>query len=377
MRYCKKCVQPDTRPGIHFDENGVCGACLYEQEKKSVDWKSREKELREIAKWAKKKKQGVYDCTIGVSGGKDSTVQALYARDKLGLRPLLVNTEPEGITEIGRSNWENLRRLGFDAITIRPNPALIRKLVKRDFYKYLNPVKITEFALNATPYIFARQFKIPLIIQGENPGLTLGVRKTTGVGGDALNANLMDTLANGVDEYLKHGATKEDLFFYHYDRQTMMKEGYKGVWLQYYLKDWSLFRNAKFSAKHGFRGRAENFDPNSIGTYVSWSQLDSDLIQVNQMLKWVKFGFGQCTDHACYGVREGNLSRKEAIELVRKYDGKCAPRYIKKFCDYIGISVKEFWRVTNSFRGKMWKKSKNGKWELIDPIWKQVRLIKR
>ena len=35
---------------------------------------------------------------IGVSGGKDSTFQAVYAKEKLGLRPLLVNCMPDEIT---------------------------------------------------------------------------------------------------------------------------------------------------------------------------------------------------------------------------------------------------------------------------------------
>ena len=35
MRYCKKCTMPDTRPGITFDEQGVCSACRhYENRKK-------------------------------------------------------------------------------------------------------------------------------------------------------------------------------------------------------------------------------------------------------------------------------------------------------------------------------------------------------
>lgn len=116
MRYCKRCVQTDTMPGIHFDENGICGACLYEDEKKKIDWAARWKELEDIAERAKKNTASVYDCAIGVSGGKDSTLQAIYARDKLGLRPLLVNSEPESITEIGRRNIENLKKLGFDVV---------------------------------------------------------------------------------------------------------------------------------------------------------------------------------------------------------------------------------------------------------------------
>jgi hypothetical protein len=48
--------------------------------------------------------------------------------------------------------------------------------------------------------------------------------------------------------------------------------------------------------------------------------------------------------------------------LVKKYDGKCSEVYIEKFCSYIGISQKEFWRVTEKFRGPMWKKDQKGNW---------------
>ena len=54
MKICKRCIQPDTRPGIYFNEDGICGACLWEEQKKTIDWNSRENELDEIVGWAKK-----------------------------------------------------------------------------------------------------------------------------------------------------------------------------------------------------------------------------------------------------------------------------------------------------------------------------------
>ena len=364
MRVCNRCIQPDTRPGIYFDDQGVCGACLWEEKKKEINWKSREKELQDIAKWAKKTTESNYDCVIGVSGGKDSTKQALTARDLLGLRCLLVNSEPEGITEIGRYNIENLKQLGFDVISLRPNPKVMRLLVKRDFYKNLNPVKITEFSLFASTYIIADKFDIPLIIQGDNPGLTLGA-SLTGVGTDsnAMKADELHTLSSGWKEYVEvEGIEEKDLYLFHYNRKKLEEKGYKAIWLNYFLKEWSNHKNAVFSKEHGLRWRPENFDREAIGTYLPYFQLDGDLTQVNQLLKYIKFGFGQCMDHVCYDLRDGLLTRDEAIELVKKYDGKCSEVYIEKFCNYIGISQKEFWSVVEKFRGPMWKKDEKGNW---------------
>lgn len=372
MRYCTKCVQPDTRPGVYFNEEGVCGACLWQEEMKHIDWEARERELKEIAEWAKRTTKTAYDCAIGVSGGKDSTFQALYARERLGLRALLVNSEPENITEIGRHNIENLKNLGFDVFAIRPNPRLMKKLVRRDFFTYLNPVKITEYSLWSSVYIIANVFDIPLIIQGENTGLTLGVRNTgLGVNNNAFNAQKCDTLASGYEEYIGGGVEEKDLFLFHYDAVAMQAAGIKAIWLGYYIKEWSQPGNAEFSRKHGLAWRPEeSFKPEEIGTYVRWSQLDSDIVQVNQLLKYVKFGFGQCTDHACFYIREGRICREEGIELVRKYDGKCATKYIQAFCDYIGISLDEFWQTVEKFRNKeIFKKNQHGEWVLKNPIW--------
>jgi len=363
LQICKKCIQIDTRPGIYF-HNDICGACIWEEEKKLIDWNQRKLELIKITNWAKKKSTANYDCVIGVSGGKDSTFQAIYSRDKLGLNCLLVNSEPEGITEIGKHNIENLKNLGFDLISIRPNPTIIKKLIKHDFFTYLNPVKITEFSLYSSAYIIADKFEIPLIIQGENPGLTLGTR-LTGVGTDsnALKADELETLSSGWKKYLEiPGITEKDLFLFHYDRKNLEKKDIRGIWLNYFLKEWSNQGNAEFSRKHGLKWRPENFDPYSIGTYVRYAQLDGDLTQVNQMLKSVKFGFGQCMDHTCYDLREGRISRNEAIELVKKYDGKCSNEYIEKFCNYIDISKDEFWENVEKFRGSMWIKDPENNW---------------
>ena len=372
MHICKECIQPDTRPGIFFNEDGVCGACLWEHEKKELDWDQRESELKQIIEKTKSK-EALYDCAIGVSGGKDSTFQAITARDRFGLRCLLVNYQPENITPIGEKNIENIKNLGFDVVTIRPNPKVMKKLIRYDFFKNLNPVKPTEFALYSSTYIIAEKFNIPLIIQGENPGLILGT-SLTGVGTDsnALKANELHTLSSGWEVYSEiEGINKDDLLWFHYDRKKLEDMEVKGIWLNYFIEEYSQRHNAEFSKKYGLVGRGKEIDPNSIGTYAPYASLDSNLVQVNQMLKFVKFGFGQCMDQACYDIREEVMSRNEAIELVLKYDGKCSNEYVQEFCDYIEITVDEFWSTVEKFRGNMWKKESSG--ELKNCIWEELK----
>lgn len=365
MKYCKKCLQPDTRPGIHFNEEGTCYACVYaEMMKNDIDWEAREKEIQEIADWAKSK-NAPYDCVIGVSGGKDSTFQAFYAREKLGLRPLLVNSEPEGITEVGKHNIENLINHGFDCIKLRPNPKIMKKLVKDAFYKYGNPVKPTEYSLWASAYIIASKFGIPLILQGENAALTLGTVKTgQSLDGNAIGVTDLDTLQGcNATDLVMEGVDLDDLYMFEFPSKEELKEkGIKALFIQYYAKEWSQIKNAFFSIARGIKQR-EIESLHDLGTYRRWAQVDGEMVIVNQMIKYLKFGFGFANDEACYDIREGLISREDAKWLIKEYDGKCGEQYIKKFCDYIEITVGEFWNVVDTYvNRKLFYKDENGKW---------------
>ena len=369
MKYCKKCLQPDTRPGVLVDEEQVCYACRYEESKESIDWLAREKKLQEIADNAKKeaKSRGVaYDCVIGVSGGKDSTFQAVYAKERLGLHPLLVNCVPDELTDIGRANIDNLGKLGFDIISIRPNPQIARRLARKTFLERGNVVAASEYCLWASAYIMAEKFNIPLIIQGENAALTLGTAKIQETSDDAFSVVQLDTLRGGQVDSLIQGEediSLDDVFLYQIPEVNLMKsKGIRAVFLQYYAKEWSQVGNAEFSVARGMVGRmTESLE--DMGRYRRYTALDSNLVFVNQMIKYLKFGFGYATDEACYDIREGRLTREEAIWYVKQYDGKCGQQYIKETCDYLSITEKEFWEVVDRYVNKqLFEKNSEGKW---------------
>ena len=46
--WCKNCLSMSTRPRITFDKRGFCSACLWSEEKKKLNWKKRQDNLKKI-----------------------------------------------------------------------------------------------------------------------------------------------------------------------------------------------------------------------------------------------------------------------------------------------------------------------------------------
>ena len=169
MNYCKNCLEPDTRPRSVFSSKGFCSACSYKKKQSKLSEKKRIKLFTKILKKFKSHKK--YDCVIGVSGGKDSTRQALWVRDKFKVNPLLVccTYPPDQITKAGHENLSNLINLGFDVIVSGPSPVFWKKILKEGFFKG-NYLRGPEIALFSSVPQIAVKYGIRLIIWGESPG---------------------------------------------------------------------------------------------------------------------------------------------------------------------------------------------------------------
>lgn len=352
MKYCRTCLNTDTRPGTKFTEDGQCPVCAQHGSEEYIDWEFRRRILDDIVKFGKENSQGGYDCIIGVSGGKDSTRQALYVKEVLKMNPMLICLEypPEQVTQRGVNNLSNLVELGFDCITIYPNPRVWKKLVRRGFFEHGNYLKACEMALFSSVPRLAIAYQIPLIWWGENSAIQLGETSVMGkTGYDGNNLRNMNTLGGGdISWMIDDDITEKDLYQFTYpSNDEIEKANIKITFLGYFWKDWSLVNNAAYSAVRGLDFRDNK--PWETGDLYGITALDEDWVTFNQGIKYLKFGFGRISDYVNEEVRNGIISRERAIELVENYDGNFSDEYVQTFCNYIDISLEEFWERVDSF----------------------------
>lgn len=373
LRYCEKCLQPNTRPGLTFNQDGVCFPCEVAGITRKVDWAARRRELDAIIEWSRSRGRGEYDCVVGVSGGKDSLRQALIVRDELRLRPLCVScvSPPEMQTEIGADNLENLILNGFDVLGVAPAPGKWKQMMLRSFSESGNYCRVTERALYATPLRMAIAMDIPLIFFGENNALVYG-EDTDTHGGEASNLWAYNTLAGGLShEFMGEGMKDSDLICYNMPRREQLQEAQIRIaYLGYFFEDFNNYRNAEIAIEHGLKIRT--CEQEEIGAINLFDALDDDFVPINQMLKHLKFGFGKANDEVCELIRLGRMSRSEGIEVLRNIDGKVAHRYIAAFSKYLGISEDKFWDVAERYRNRdLWERGDDNQWRLKRPVWNE------
>ncbi len=113
--------------------------------------------------------------------------------------------------------------------------------------------------------------------------------------------------------------------------------------------------------KNGFTARKEG---PKVGIY-NFTDIDCDFISIHHWLKWFKFGLTREMDNLSIEIRNKRISREKALKILKKKGFNAPKDDIKKFCKFVGISIKEFNDICEKFRNKkIWKKDPKGKWYL-------------
>ncbi len=368
MKRCVKCLMPDTRPGISFNEDGVCSACQSFNNRNNIDYEDRFKQLESLCDTYR----GIngpngYDCMIAVSGGKDSHMQVHVFKEILKMNPLLVTVEDNfPLTESGAHNLKNIsEEFGCDLISMKPNIQLQKKIMRYTFEKYAKPTFIIDRYIYTYPLQMAVKFNTPLLVYGENINYEYGgaQSKETPSAKDQID----NGVASGIDinELLFDGTTLRDMnFFNPPDKKDLDK--LNPIYLSYYFP-WNSYKNYIFAKTRGFHDLSKEWRRSHH--IEDYDQVDSRAYNVHPWLKYPKFGHQFATDVASRQIRYGLITREEGIELVKKHDHNLDPLCVRDFCEFLGYRESEFWAIVEKFYNPdIFKKNEMGKWELKQPI---------
>lgn len=364
MKYCTKCVMPDTRPGISFNDEGVCSACQSFEKRKNINYPQRYEELKNLCnKYRGMNGSNGYDCMIAVSGGKDSHFQVYVMKELMGMNPLLVTVEDNfPMTNAGMHNIKNISEaFGCDIIGMKPNIKAQKTIMRKTFEQYGKPTYFIDRYIYTYPLHMALKFNTPLLVYGENVGYEYG-------GGNAIETySAKDQISNGVgagiptEELLIEGVTLKDLNFF---EPPVAKEIDKldPIYLSYFL-EWNSYSNYLLAKSRGFHDLTHEWQ--RTHHVEQFDQIDSRAYLVHSWMKYPKFGHASATDYAARFVRYGMLTRDEAFELVKKHDHDLDVLCIRDFCDFIGYSEIEFWAIIEKlYNTDLFEKNKFGQWEI-------------
>ena len=403
--YCTRCSNSNQKPNsekeykhnintkkptIEFDENGVCSACKVSSQKKSINWDDREKLLIDLCN-KYRRNDGRYDCLVPGSGGKDSFYAAHKLKYEFGMNPLTVTWAPHIYTDWGWKNFQSWIHSGFDNYLFTPNGKVHRLLTRIALEKLFHPFQPFIMGQMYFPPKIAANLDIPLVFYGENPAEY----------GNKSNSNLTAKKetsffsSSDIDNFYIAGTSVKDLQsiynltlvdlepYMPADNKIMQSKNINVQYLGYYMP-WHPQECFYYAVENGnFSAAPER----STGTYSKYSSIDDKIDDFHYYTTFIKFGIGRATYDSCQEIRNGEITRDEAIALIKRFDGEYPKRFEDEVFQYLSIKEEEFPKAYNNFSNPilnydvfsdltdkfrsphLWKKE-NNKWTLKKPIYK-------
>lgn len=352
LKRCSKCILPETMPYIFFDDNGVCNYCN-NYKLRNVP---KDKEILFDLVDRYRRKNG-NDCIVPFSGGRDSCYSLHLISKELKLKPVAYTYDWGMVTDLGRRNISRMcAKLGVENIIFADDISKKRKNIKMNVIAWLkNPNLGMVSIFTAGDKHFFRhvetvknQTNISLNLWGVNPlevthfkAGFLGIppdfeeKKVYSSGGMKqlryqllrlkemlksplyLNSSLWDTVSG---EYWRSYHRKID-YFHVFDYWR---------WDEHIIDDCLLNEYSWEKAPD---------------TNTTWRIGDGTAAFYN----YIYYNVAGFTEHDTFRsnqIREGDLTREKALELVKDEN---SPRYpnLQWYLDSIGLDFEETIRRIN------------------------------
>lgn len=348
---CTKCVLPETMPFINFDSEGVCNYCRHYKLRNIPRPKE---ELFELVKPYRRANGN--DCIVPFSGGRDSCYGLHLVVNELKMKPVTYTYDWGMVTDLGRRNISRMSaKLGVENIIVADDITKKRKYIELNLRAWLKSPHLGMISiLTAGDKHFFRHIET--------------IKQQTGIGLNLWGVNPLEVthFKSGFlgvppdfeeERVYSHGALKQLRYQYLRLKAMMESPGYfnRSLWDTISGEYYRSF-NEKSDYFHIFdfwRWDEKLIDETldyydwerAPDTNTTWRIGDGTAAFYNYIYYTVA-GFTEHDTFRSNQIREGQISREEALELVKDEN---QPRYqnIRWYLDAVGIDFEEAIKVVN------------------------------
>lgn len=352
LRRCTKCILPVTMPFISFDELGICNYCNH------YKIRNKPKPMSDLIQLLDPyRRAGKSDCIVPFSGGRDSSYALHLIVKELGMNPIAYTYDWGMVTDLGRRNISRMcGELGVENIVVAANISRKRRNIAMNLRAWLKSPDLGMLGLlTAGDKHFFRyiedvkiQTDISLNLWGVNP-LEVTHFKSGFMG---VEPNFDDT------QVYRSGIAEQ--WSYHRRRFSRMTNspGYfnSSLWDTLSGEYWrSVRRKIDYFHVYDYWRWDENQINETLMTYewekapdtqTTWRIGDGTAGLYNYIYYTVA-GFSEHDTFRSNQIREGELDRKTALELVEEEN---KPRYqsIKWYLDALQMDFNSVIETINA-----------------------------
>ena len=352
LRRCTRCVLPHTMPYIDFDAAGVCNYCRNYQPIAVHGAETLKASLEPL-----RRTDGMPDCLVTLSGGRDSCYGLHYIKTVLGMNPIAYTYDWGMVTDLARRNQMRLcGKLGVEHILVSADIARKRSYIQKNVIAWLRKPDLGT---------------IPLFMAGDKQYFYYAnkISRETGCQNIVLCENQLETShfkfgfagvvpnSAGTQSHNQSLRAKARLASY-YGRAFLQNPAYLNVSLldtlgafgSYYLiaKQYvDIFQYLRWDEDEISATIINGYGWETAPDIESTWRIGDGTAPFYNYIYYTMAGFTENDTFRSNQIREGMLTREKALAFVERDN---QPRYesIQWYCDVVGLDFERTIKVIDS-----------------------------
>ena len=346
LKRCSKCILPETYPFIKFNSNNVCNYCEnYEKQ----NFLGEEKLFQYLEKF--RSKNGEPDCLVGLSGGRDSTYGLHLLKTKYKMNPIAYTFDWGLTTDISRINAAKVcGKLGVEHVIRSADIEKKREYVKKNLFSWLKRphlgmlpiIQVGDKGFYDHGRKLSKELNLKLVVhctgyQLEQREFFLGF------------AGINQKLKNNQRMYSYDFFNKIKMLYWYslqfllnpYYFNSALLDNFDGFLASFIRKDdfLHLYNYEKWDESLMIKILNEEYNwTNDISYGKNQWRMGDGQTAFNNFVYYTLAGFSEYDNFRSNQIREGLISRDEAIKLCQE-DNKIKYDTLKNFSEVIGFNL--------------------------------------